>query len=93
MERPTGSAASRRPHTYQQAIVPGDPVLFDDTAKGTTSVNLTTTLSPTAVTVNNSARQYTFGGTGGLSGTTGLTKQGSGTLSVTNSGTNNFTVR
>jgi autotransporter-associated beta strand protein len=81
---------SGTPQTYQQVTVPGDAVLFDDTASGTTTVTLTTNLSPTAITVNNSAKTYTFGGTGGLSGTTGLTKQGSGMLTLTNSGTNNF---
>ena len=82
---------SGAPATYQQVVVPGDAVLFDDTATGTTTVNLTTTLSPAAITVNNSAKTYSFGGPGGLSGATGLTKQGSGMLMLTNSGTNSFT--
>jgi autotransporter-associated beta strand protein len=85
------SGFSGLPTIYQQATIPGDAVLFDDTAAGTTTVNLTTVLSPAALTVNNSAKAYTFGGTGCLSGTTGLTKQGSGTLTLENSGTNNFT--
>jgi fibronectin-binding autotransporter adhesin len=82
--------SSGAPTIYQQATIPGDAVLFDDTATGTTTVNLTTTLSPTAITVNNSAKAYAFGGTGGLSGTTGLTKQGSGVLTLENTGTNSF---
>ncbi len=68
----------------------GDLVLFDDTAVGSTTVNLTTTLSPTSVTVNNSSKTYTFGGPGNLSGPTGLAKQGTGTLIVNNSGSNDF---
>ena len=34
--------------TYLQYSVPGDSVLFDDSANGTTTVNLTTTLRPPA---------------------------------------------
>jgi autotransporter-associated beta strand protein len=64
--------------------------LFDDTAHGTTSVNLTTTLTPKSVTVNNNSLNYTFSGSGHISGAGGLAKQGSGMLTVANSG-NNFT--
>lgn len=67
-----------------------DEVLFDDSASGTTTVNLTTTLSPFSVTVTNSAKLYTFTGSGGLSGATGLVKQGTGTLVLGNSGVNDF---
>jgi autotransporter-associated beta strand protein len=77
--------------TYLQASAPGDSVLFDDTANGTTTVNLTTTLSPTSITLNNTSKNYTFTGSGGLSGTTTLTKGGTGSLTLSNTGTNNFT--
>ncbi|HEV2436749.1 MAG TPA: autotransporter-associated beta strand repeat-containing protein [Verrucomicrobiae bacterium] len=66
----------------------GTNVLFDDTASGTTTVNLTTTLSPGGVTVNNSTLSYTFTGSGQLSGAGGILKRGSGTLTVANSGNN-----
>lgn len=66
-------------------------VLFDDNAQGTTDVNLTTTVSPYSVTVNNSAKTYTFGGSGKISGDTGLLKTGNGTLVITNSGGNDYT--
>ncbi len=79
------------PITYQEASVPGDSVLFDDTASGTTTVNLTTTLSPLVVTVDNSTKTYTFTGSGRLSGPTGLSKQSSGTFIFANSGSNDFT--
>jgi len=77
--------------TYLQYSVPGDSVLFDDSATGTTTVNLTTTLSPTSITVNNSSKDYTFTGSGSVSNSTGLTKNGSGTLTLSNTGTNTFT--
>ncbi len=62
----------------------GAAVLFDDTATGTTNVNLTTFVNPSAVTVNNTNKTFTLGGIGGITGATGLTKKGSGTLIVTN---------
>ncbi len=68
-----------------------DSVLFDDTATGTTNVNLTTSLSPTTVTVNNSTLTYTFEGSGKLTGTTSLLKTGSNTLILANTGGNDYT--
>ena len=62
----------------------GNAVLFDDTATGTTNINLTTTLQPSAVIVNNTSKNYAFGGSGALAGATGLTKEGSGTLITSN---------
>jgi autotransporter-associated beta strand protein len=78
------------PTTYMEPSVPGDTVLFDDTATGTTTVNLATTLSPSGITVNNSSKDYTFSGSGGLSGPTRLNKNGSRTLTISNTGVNNF---
>ncbi|RYD93321.1 MAG: hypothetical protein EOP50_11315, partial [Sphingobacteriales bacterium] len=49
---------------------------------GNAAVNLTTTLIPTSVTVNNSAVNYEFGGVGKLSGATRLVKQGAGKLTI-----------
>src|SRR5206468_423294 len=77
--------------TYLQSTAPGDVVLFDDTATGTTNVNLTTTLQPASVTVNNSTKSYTFSGSGKISGNTGLTKQGAGALTISNTGGNDYT--
>ncbi len=62
----------------------GAPALFDDSALGTTAVNLVTTVLPGGVTVNNSALEYTFVGTGKISGPQGLTKQGTGNLTLAN---------
>jgi autotransporter-associated beta strand protein len=72
--------------TYTEPGGLGLIVNFDDTAPGTTSVNLTTTLTPKGVLVNSSTLDYGFSGTGHISGTGAITKQGAGTLTVANSG-------
>ncbi len=72
------------------AYADGDFVQFLDGAN-TGTVNLTTALSPGGVTISNSALSYTFTGGGNLTGATGLTKQGVGTLVLDNTGINNFT--
>jgi fibronectin-binding autotransporter adhesin len=76
--------------TYLESAVPGDSVVFDDTASGTTMVNLTTTLSPVLVTLANTNKTYVFNGPGSLSGTTPLVKSGGGLVILTNSGVNDF---
>jgi autotransporter-associated beta strand protein len=63
---------------------------LDDTASGTTSINLTTTLTPKGILVNNNTLSYSFSGSGHITGTGGIVKQGGNTLTVANSG-NNFT--
>ena len=68
----------------------GDLVTFDDSLTGTTNVNLPGDVMPSGVTVNNSASNYVFTGSGGLRGSTGLTKEGSGDLRIANSGVNDF---
>ena len=83
-------APANTPSTYLQTGVPGESVTFDDTATGTKTVNLTTTLSPESITVDTAAT-YTFNGSGILSGPAVLTKRGGGSLVVANSGTNDFT--
>jgi autotransporter-associated beta strand protein len=67
-----------------------DVALFDDTATGTTNVNLTTTLTPQSLTVSNTTKNYLFNGAGKITGSTGLNKFGSGTLTIANSGNNDF---
>jgi autotransporter-associated beta strand protein len=81
-----------QPSTYQQ----GYPIVrFDDTLTGASTVNLTTTLAPgsatSSLTVNNSVANYTFSGTGKISGVTGLNKLGTANLVLDNSGSNDFT--
>jgi autotransporter-associated beta strand protein len=64
-------------------------VQFDDSAS-TAVVTLATTVSSPGINVSNNALAYTFNGTGRISGTGSLVKQGTGTLILDNSGTNDF---
>jgi autotransporter-associated beta strand protein len=65
----------------------GAPVRFDDSATGTTDINLTTSLTPASVVVSNVTKTYKYYGAGDLTGATSLTKQGSGTLVISNANT------
>lgn len=65
----------------------GDNVTFDDTATHF-SPNIAATVQPNSVLVN-AAANYTFAGSGAISGATSLTKAGSGTLLLRN--VNSFT--
>lgn len=70
--------------SYRQIVVPGDLVTFNDLGSGTVILN--TNVGPTSLLISNSSKNYTFSGTGTISGPTGLQKLGSGTaiLSLTN---------
>ncbi|RYD62657.1 MAG: hypothetical protein EOP83_14045, partial [Verrucomicrobiaceae bacterium] len=63
-----------------------NPVLFDDDAPGPTAVTLDIVVSPSNVTFNNSLLTYSLSGTGAIGGVNGLTKKGTGevTLSTAN---------
>jgi autotransporter-associated beta strand protein len=64
----------------------GDDVIFDDTATGSTSVNITdAAVSPNTTTFDNSTKSYTISGGGIATGT--LTKIGTNTVSLTNTNT------
>jgi fibronectin-binding autotransporter adhesin len=65
-------------------FAPGGPVLFDDTAPGTTDVIIKAQVQPTAITVNNSSLTYSMTSSAGnaIAGSTGLTKTGTGTLTM-----------
>jgi autotransporter-associated beta strand protein len=69
----------------------GNAVVFNDSAAGTTNINLTDTFAPAAVTVSNSAKTFALVGPGSLTGLMALTKQGPGTLVLDNVGSNDFT--
>ncbi len=60
----------------------GDNVTFDDTAGVQTSINLTSPLAPGAMVVNSNTNNFTFSGSGKITGTTGVTKAGSSTLTM-----------
>lgn len=66
-----------------------DAVTLDDTASNFV-VNLVGQLAPSALTVNNPASNYSISGSGRLTGSSGLTKQGQGALILANTGGNNF---
>jgi autotransporter-associated beta strand protein len=76
---------------YLQSANGADSVRFDDTATGSTTIDLTATLAPAGLVVENTALTYTFGGAGRLTGATGLIKNGAGTLRIRNLGANDFT--
>ena len=76
--------------TYTQPGGVGLYTIFNDTAPGTTTVNLTTTLNPEGVIVDNNQLGYTFTGSGNLTGAGSLLKEGTNTLIIANSG-NTFT--
>jgi len=71
------------------AFTNGDAVLIDDSGSATPSLVVSGALLPASLTVNTSAKSYVLRGTGSLGGTGGLTKLGSGalTLNVTHTGT------
>lgn len=72
--------------TYQEAFGVGDQVLLDDRATvSSPAVNLTTNVSPSSLTISNSAKAYTISGSGSIGGSIALTKNGNGTLTLANS--------
>ena len=73
------------------AYADGEPVVFDDNATGTTTVNLTTIVHPFSINFNNNALPYTISGSGSISGSTSLNVNGPGMVTIQNTGGNNFT--
>ena len=65
----------------------GDLVRFNDSATGTTSVTLNTTVVPQSVTFDNDTKDYTLSGTGTIGGTGTLTKTNNGTVTILNTNT------
>ncbi len=61
---------------------PNDTVTFNDAGSITPAVELAGDLAPAAMVID-AAADYTLGGSGRVVGTTGLTKTGSGTLTIT----------
>lgn len=72
-------SGSGLPTAYQQTNNPGDAVWFDDSAT-LSGVNLATNVAPAGITVSNSTLPYIFSGPGRLSGSTWLSKSGTGVL-------------
>ena len=68
----------------------GDPVTFDDTLTGTPNVTLTLNVTPSAIGFNNSANNYVLSGAFKITGGTGLTKDGTGSVRLSESGGDDF---
>ncbi len=82
-----GNTATR----YIQGPDGSDIVNFDDSATGSGMVNLTTALTPAEIKVNNTSKNYTFTGSGHLTGPGALTKSGTGMLTLANTTANDYT--
>ncbi|MDE5814206.1 MAG: autotransporter-associated beta strand repeat-containing protein, partial [Muribaculaceae bacterium] len=67
----------------EEVFVPGDEVVFDDTAENT-NVVISGRLQPASVTFNNSEKDYTLSGEGEIVGETALIKEGEGNLTISN---------
>jgi autotransporter-associated beta strand protein len=57
-------------------------VTFDENGSAASPINLVGTLQPISVTVTSDTKNYTFSGSGKISGTTGITKSGASTLTL-----------
>lgn len=62
----------------------GVPVLFDDSATGSTVISLNAFVNPGTVTVSNATKEYVFTGSGAISGTAQLIKRGPGIITISN---------
>ena len=67
-----------------------DNVTFDDTGSAAPAINLTGTVAPGGLVFNNSANNYTVGGSGLIAGTNTLVKAGTGTLTLNNAGASTY---
>ena len=67
---------------YVESAQGGVPVTFDDTATGSTAVTLGVTVKPTSVILSNNSAVYSLTGAGKISGSIGITKNGTGTFTI-----------
>src|SRR5262249_44587098 len=67
-----------------------DSVTFNDTGSASPAISMTGTLIPGTMTVNNTSKNYSFGGSGGLAASGSLIKSGTGSLTFNNSAANSF---
>jgi len=65
-----------------RAFAQGDHVIFSDTGLTTGAVSLSGALAPGSVVVDNGVTDFTFAGTGSITGATGLVKKGRGRLAL-----------
>lgn len=64
-----------------------DSPVFDDSATGSTSITLNSTVSPVAITFSNSSLAYSISGSGSIAGTTSVVKGGSAALTLATANT------
>jgi fibronectin-binding autotransporter adhesin len=76
---------------FSVAFQNGDFATFDDTAH-TTTVNITGTEKPATMVVNNTLSNYTFNGVGKISGPVNLEKDGTGSLTLAETGGDDFSL-
>jgi autotransporter-associated beta strand protein len=67
---------------FSMPYADGSNVAFNDNNAGNYAVTLNTTVSPGSVTFNNSDGNYTISGSGTIAGTGGLSKSGTGTVTL-----------
>ena len=68
----------------------GDILAVNDIAAGSTTLSISTSnVFPTSITFNNNNTPYTLSGSFGIAGTASLVKNGSGSLTITNSNSYN----
>jgi autotransporter-associated beta strand protein len=72
------------------AFQTGDTVIFDDSLTGTANVVITNPVAPSQISVNNSSSNYVWSGSGKISGLTSLTKDGTASLTLSESGGDDF---
>lgn len=79
-----GTANWRAPGPVNAPFTLGATVIFDDTATGTTTITLNTNLIPGGeeVLFNNTTKNYSITGAGSFNGSFGLTKLGTGTVTL-----------
>ena len=68
-----------------------DNVTFNDSGSNSPVVSIDAIVAPSSITVSNNAKNYTFAGFSKITGSTGLSKTGTGTLTIANSGVNDYT--
>ena len=66
-----------------------DTATFDDSGSNSPAITVSGNVQPSSVTVD-ATKNYTFSGTGAIGGAASLTKSGSGTLTLANTGANTF---
>ncbi|MEO0054563.1 MAG: hypothetical protein RLZZ50_510, partial [Verrucomicrobiota bacterium] len=73
------------------AFAANDAVTISDSGSNSPSLKITGALAPASVTVSNSAKNFTFAGTGNITASGSFTKSGNGSLTISNTGPNSFT--